>query len=110
MKRTVRCVGGRRANVPAEDIGSLWGLAEVLDCLDSPNRFGDGHYGELVAELRAADYDPAAFDQGGITARLAQLTPDTVSDEGKPPTGDRARHGGARRLTAEDVAVCTCGQ
>ena len=54
VKRTVRCVGGRRANVPAEDIGGLWGLAEVLDCLDRSNGFGDGHYGELVAELRAA--------------------------------------------------------
>ena len=64
----------------------------------------------LLLNCGRPDYDPAAFDQGGITARLAQLTPDTVSDEGKPPTGDRARHGGARRLTAEDVAVCTCGQ
>ncbi|MGW1563972.1 IS1096 element passenger TnpR family protein [Streptomyces sp. NPDC002144] len=109
VERTVRCAGGRRAGVPAEDIGGVWGLAEVLHCLDSPDGVGDGPYGELVAELRATGYDPAAFDQGGITARLAQLTPDTVSGEVKPPRGDRAGRGGARR-TAADVTVCTCGQ
>ncbi|MFI6357063.1 plasmid pRiA4b ORF-3 family protein [Streptomyces sp. NPDC050743] len=109
-ERTVRCVGGRRADVPAEDIGGVWGLAEVLECFDTPNGAGDSPYGELVTELRAAGYDPAAFDRDGITARLAQLTPDTVSGEAKPPTGDRAGGGGVRRLTAEDVALCTCGQ
>ncbi|MER5910907.1 plasmid pRiA4b ORF-3 family protein [Streptomyces sp. NPDC001982] len=109
-ERTVRCVGGRRADVPAEDIGGVWGLAEVLECLDAPDGAGDGPYGELVAELRAAGYDPAAFDRDGITARLAQLAPDTVSGKAKPPTGDRAGRGGVHRLTAEDVALCTCGQ
>ncbi|MCX4799250.1 plasmid pRiA4b ORF-3 family protein [Streptomyces sp. NBC_01242] len=109
-ERTVRCVGGRRADVPAEDIGGVWGLAEVLEFLDTPDGAGDGPYGELVAELRAAGYDPAAFDRDGITARLARLTPDTVSGRAKPPAGDRAGRGGVRRLTAEDVALCTCGQ
>ncbi|MFD9420124.1 hypothetical protein ACFWC9_36305 [Streptomyces goshikiensis] len=109
-ERAVRCVGGRRADVPAEDIGGVWGLAEVLEFLDTPDGAGDGPYGELVAELRAAGYDPAAFDRDGITARLAQLTPDTVSGNAKPPTGDGAGRGGVRRLTAEDVALCTCGQ
>lgn len=109
-ERTVRCVGGRRADVPAEDIGGVWGLAEVLEFLDTPDEAGDGPYGELVAELRAAGYDPAAFDLDGITARLARLTPDTVSGTAQPPAGDRAGHGGVRRLTAEDVASCTCGQ
>ncbi|MEV7237881.1 plasmid pRiA4b ORF-3 family protein [Streptomyces sp. NPDC051020] len=109
-ERTVRCVGGRRADVPAEDIGGVWGLAEVLGCLDAPEGAGAGPYGELVAELRGAGYDPAAFDRDGITARLAQLTPDTVSGKAKPPTGDRAGRGGVRRLTAEDVVLCTCGQ
>lgn len=83
-ERTVRCVGGRRADVPAEDIGGVWGLAEVLEFLDTPDGAGDGPYGELVAELRAAGYDPAAFDRDGITARLARLTPDTVSGRAKP--------------------------
>lgn len=109
-ERTVRCVGGRRADVPAEDIGGVWGLAEVLEFLDTPDGSGDGPYGELVAELRAAGYDPAAFDRDAITARLAQLTPDTVSGKAKPPAGARAGHGGVRRLTAEDVELCTCGQ
>lgn len=86
------------------------GLAEVLEFLDTPDGSGDGPYGELVAELRAAGYDPAAFDRDAITARLAQLTPDTVSGKAKPPAGARAGHGGVRRLTAEDVELCTCGQ
>ncbi|MFV5991939.1 plasmid pRiA4b ORF-3 family protein [Streptomyces sp. NPDC056231] len=109
-ERTVRCVGGRRADVPAEDIGGVWGLAGVLECLDAPDGAGDGPYGELVAELRAAGYDPAAFDRDGITGRLAQLMPDTVFGEAKPPAGGQAGRGGVRRLTAEDVASCTCGQ
>jgi hypothetical protein len=109
-ERTVRCIGGRRADVPAEDIGGAWGLAEVLELLEAPDGSGDGPYGELVAELRAAGYDPAAFDRDGITARLAELTPDTVSGATKPPARDRAGHGGVRRLTAEDVASCTCGR
>ncbi|MFJ3977142.1 hypothetical protein [Streptomyces sp. NPDC090021] len=108
-ERAVRCVGGRRADVPAEDIGGVWGLAEVLELLKSPDGDGDGPYGELVAELRAAGYDPAAFDRDGITARLARLTPDAVSGTAKPPTGDRGGRGGVRRLTADDVALCTCG-
>ncbi|AWZ06715.1 MULTISPECIES: plasmid pRiA4b ORF-3 family protein [unclassified Streptomyces] len=109
-ERAVRCVGGRRADVPAEDIGGVRGLAEVLEFLGTPDGAGDGPYGELVAELRAAGYDPAAFDRDGITARLARLTPDTVSGNAKPPTGEGAGRGGVRRLTAEDVALCTCGQ
>lgn len=68
-ERAVRCVGGRRADVPAEDIGGVWGLAEVLQSLDTPGGAGSGPHGELVAELRAAGYDPAAFDRDGITAR-----------------------------------------
>ncbi|MEV6028810.1 plasmid pRiA4b ORF-3 family protein [Streptomyces sp. NPDC052036] len=109
-QRTVRCVGGRRAGVPAEDIGGVWALAEVLELLDAPDGAADGPYHELVDELRAAGYDPAAFDRDGITARLAQLTPDTVSGKAKPSPGDRAGHGGARRLTAEDLTLCTWGQ
>ncbi|MFD8410892.1 hypothetical protein ACFV2Q_03830 [Streptomyces sp. NPDC059650] len=107
-ERTVRCVGGRRADVPAEDIGGVWGLAEVLEFLETSDGAGDGPYGELVTELRAAGYDPAAFDRDGITARLAQLTPDTVSGKAKPPTGDRVGRSNVRRLT-DDVALCTCG-
>jgi hypothetical protein len=109
-ERAVRCVGGRRADVPGEDIGGVWGLAEVLELLDGPDGAGHDLYGELVAELRAAGYDPAAFDRDGITARLALLTPDTVSGKAKPPAGDRAGRGGVGRLNAEDVALCTCGQ
>ncbi|MFG2386585.1 IS1096 element passenger TnpR family protein [Streptomyces avermitilis] len=109
-ERTVRCVGGRRADAPAEDIGGVSGLAEVLGFLDTPDGTWDGPYGELVAELRAAGYDPAAFDRDAITARLAEVTPDTVSGRPKPPAGDRSGRGGVRRLTAEDVALCTCGQ
>ncbi|OEJ23280.1 hypothetical protein AS594_00910 [Streptomyces agglomeratus] len=109
-ERTVRCVGGRRADAPAEDIGGVWGLAKVLEFLDTPDGAGDGPYGELVAELRAAGYDPAAFDRDGITARLAQLTPEAVSGKAKPPAGDRAGRGDVRRLTTADSALCNCGQ
>ncbi|WP_369394693.1 plasmid pRiA4b ORF-3 family protein [Streptomyces sp. CG1] len=109
-ERTVRCVGGHRADVPAENIGGVWRLAEVLELLDAPDEAGDSPYRDLVAALRAAGYDPAAFDRDRITARLARLTPDTVSGTAKPPGGDRGGRGGIRRLTAEEVALCTCGQ
>ncbi|WP_406252692.1 plasmid pRiA4b ORF-3 family protein [Streptomyces atratus] len=105
-ERTVRCVGGRRADVPAEDIGGAWGLAEVLELLDHPDRGGVDAYGGLVAELRAAGHDPAVFDPDKVTGRLARLTPDTVSARAGQPAG----RGSARQLTAEDVASCTCGR
>ncbi|MFI8194534.1 plasmid pRiA4b ORF-3 family protein [Streptomyces sp. NPDC085946] len=109
-ERTVRCVGGRRAGVPAEDIGGVWGLAKVLELLEAPDGAGNGPYGELAAELWATGYDPAAFSQDEITARLAHLTPDTVPGAMKPLVHNRAGHGGVRRLTDEDVALCTCGR
>jgi hypothetical protein len=109
-ERTVRCVGGRRADVPGEDIGGVWGLADVLELLDRPDGAEDDVHGELVAGLRAAGYDPAAFDRDGISERLARLTPDTASGTARQPAGGPAGRGGVRRLTADDVALCSCGQ
>ncbi|WP_411149571.1 plasmid pRiA4b ORF-3 family protein [Streptomyces sp. A30] len=109
-ERTVRCVGGRRADVPGEDIGGVWGLADVLELLDRPDGAEHDVHGELVAGLRAAGYDPAAFDRDEITGRLARLTPDRASGTARQPPGGPAGRGGVRRLTAEDVALCTCGR
>jgi hypothetical protein len=109
-ERTVRCAGGRRADVPGEDIGGVWGLADVLELLDRPDGAEHDVHGELVAGLRAAGYDPVAFDRDEINERLARLTPDTTSGTARRSAGDPAGRGGARRLTAEDVALCTCGQ
>ncbi|WP_406382679.1 plasmid pRiA4b ORF-3 family protein [Streptomyces sp. NBC_01618] len=109
-ERAVRCVGGRRADVPAEDIGGVWGLGEVLARLEVPDRAGDGPYDELVAELRSAGYDPAAFPRDGIAERLARLTPDTAPGTAKPSAGTRAGRGGGGQPAAEDTASCACGR
>ncbi|MFD9358441.1 plasmid pRiA4b ORF-3 family protein [Streptomyces sp. NPDC060031] len=102
--RAVRCTGGRRAHVPAEDIGGVRGLAEVLELLDHPDGAGHDPYGELIADLRAQGYDPAVFDKGEVTARLARLAVGTVS------AGAPAPREGVERLTARDVELCTCGR
>ncbi|MFB7210631.1 plasmid pRiA4b ORF-3 family protein [Streptomyces sp. NPDC056255] len=109
-ERAVRCVGGRRADVPAEDIGGVWGLGEVLARLEVPDRAEDGPYDELVAELRSAGYDPAAFPRDRIAERLASLTPDTVPGTTKPSAGTRAGRGGGEQPAAEDTASCACGR
>ncbi|MCX5161553.1 plasmid pRiA4b ORF-3 family protein [Streptomyces sp. NBC_00264] len=109
-ERAVRCVGGRRADVPAEDIGGVWGLGEVLARLEVPDRAGDGPFDELVAELRSAGYNPADFPRDGIAERLARLTPDMVPGTAKPPAGTRAGRGGGGQPAAEDTASCACGR
>ncbi|WP_405863655.1 plasmid pRiA4b ORF-3 family protein [Streptomyces sp. NBC_00005] len=109
-ERTVRCAGGRRADVPGEDIGGVWGLADVLELIECPDGAEHDVHGGLVAGLRAAGYDPAAFDRDEITERLTRLTPDMASGTARQSAGGPAGRGGARRLTAEDVALCTCGQ
>ncbi|MBA2945658.1 plasmid pRiA4b ORF-3 family protein [Streptomyces himalayensis] len=81
------CIGGRRAMPPAEDLGGVWGLAELLE------RYEDGerpiptvvrHGGEEWAEydslrdevlvgLYEEGFDPAAFDPAELTRELTQV-------------------------------------
>lgn len=109
VQRAVRCTGGRRADVPGEDIGGVWGLAEVLDALGDPDGAEHELHGELIARLSAGGYDPAAFDQDEITRRLARLVPDTVSGTGNPSRRGLAGSTLGRRPAAEEATGCACG-
>ncbi|MCY0933401.1 plasmid pRiA4b ORF-3 family protein [Streptomyces sp. H34-S4] len=109
-QRAVRCTGGRRADVPGEDLGGVWGLAEVLDLLGDADGADHELYGELIADLRAGGYDPAVFDQDEITRRLARLVPDTVSGAGKPSRGGPAGSTGGRRPAVQEAPGCVCGR
>ncbi|MBT2480848.1 plasmid pRiA4b ORF-3 family protein [Streptomyces sp. ISL-94] len=110
MQRAVRCTGGRRADVPGEDIGGVWGLAEVLDLLGDPDGAEHELHGELITGLSERGYNPSAFDQDEITRRLARLVPDTVSGTGKPSRRGLAGSTLGRRPAAEEVTGCACGR
>jgi hypothetical protein len=69
-----RCTGGRRAEPPAEDIGGIWGLEEIVYLVAHPKEEPPEHLGDLVAGLRAEGYDPGAFDPAELTRRLPSLS------------------------------------
>ncbi len=102
-----RCTGGRRAAAPAEDIGGIWGLEEVVYLVTHPEADPPEHFEDLVSHLREKGYDPGAFDPAELTVRLSGLTVRTAS------RGTRTRNGtrrGIQRLTSEDLEFCTCGR
>ncbi|MER6070935.1 plasmid pRiA4b ORF-3 family protein [Streptomyces sp. NPDC001817] len=81
------CTGGRRAMPDAEDLGGVWGLAELLQ------RYADGEQpsptivreggrewleydslrDEVLADLYEDGFDPAAFDASAVTDALADV-------------------------------------
>ncbi len=74
-----RCTGGRRAAPPAEDIGGIWGLEEVVYLVTRPEADPPGHFEDLVAQLREKGYDPGAFDPAELTVMLSGLTVRTAA-------------------------------
>ncbi|GEM_PF-623175 len=102
-----RCTGGRRAAPPAEDIGGIWGLAEVVHLVTHPEADPPEHLEELVGYLREKGYDPGAFDPAELTARLSGLTVRPAATATRTRTRTRRR---IQRLTGDDVEFCTCGQ
>jgi hypothetical protein len=94
-----RCTGGRRAAPPAEDIGGVWGLSEVVYLVTHPEAELPEDFEDLVSHLRGRGYDPAAFDPAeltgrlsGLTVRAAAKTPRTVSTV-SPQAGGKAGSG-----------------
>ena len=102
-----RCTGGRRAAPPAEDIGGIWGLEEVVYLVTHPEADPPEHFEDLVCQLREKGYDPGAFDPAELTARLSGLTVRTAAKATR--TRNRTRRG-IQRLTSEDLEFCTCGR
>src|SRR6266498_103527 len=102
-----RCTGGRRAAAPAEDIGGIWGLEEVVYLVTHPEADPPEHFRDLVCHLREKGYDPGAFDPAELTARLSGLTVRTATKA--PRTRNRTRRR-TQRLTSEDLEFCTCGR
>ena len=102
-----RCTGGRRAAAPAEDIGGIWGLEEVVYLVTHPEADPPGHFQDLVCHLREKGYDPGAFDPAELTARLSGLTVRTAAKATRTRNRTRRR---TQRLTSEDLEFCTCGR
>ncbi|MGH3281217.1 MAG: plasmid pRiA4b ORF-3 family protein, partial [Trebonia sp.] len=101
------CTDGRRAAVPAEDIGGIWGLHELVHLVTHPGEEPPEHLEDLVSYLREKGYDPGAFDCAELNARLATMP---VREADKPiRTRTRTRRQ-VQRLTSEDLEFCTCGQ
>ncbi|MGC1275241.1 MAG: plasmid pRiA4b ORF-3 family protein [Planctomycetaceae bacterium] len=63
-----RCVAGKQAG-PPEDVGGVWGYAELLDILADETHPEREERLEWVGE----DFDPAAFDQDAVNRELARL-------------------------------------
>ncbi len=62
------CVTGKRA-CPPEDCGGIWGYAELLEALASPNH--PEHASML--EWAGDDFDPEAFDLEAVNSMLRQI-------------------------------------
>ena len=108
-----RCTGGRRAEPPAEDIGGIWGLEEIVYLVGHPEEEPPEHLEDLVAELRDEGYDPGAFDPAELTRRLSGLSVRTAVKATRTVKPAKTRAGTPRkvqRLTSEDLESCTCGQ
>jgi hypothetical protein len=99
-----RCAGGRRAAPPAEDIGGVWGLEEVVYLVEHPGETPPEHFEDLVSHLRKTGYDPRAFDPAELSRELSGLALRTAAGG----TGKRSRRQ-VQRLTSDDVTMCTCG-
>ncbi|WP_405879943.1 plasmid pRiA4b ORF-3 family protein [Streptomyces sp. NBC_01136] len=81
------CTGGRRAMPASEDLGGVWGLAELLERYEDGERPSrtvvrhggeewteyDGLHDEVLADLYEEGFDPAAFDPAALTRALAQV-------------------------------------
>ena len=102
-----RCTGGRRAAPPAEDIGGIWGLEEVVYLVTHPEADPPEHFEDLVSRLREKGYDPGAFDPAELTVRLSGLTVRAAAKATRTRHGTRRR---LQRLTSEDLEFCTCGR
>lgn len=94
------CTGGRRAAPPAEDIGGVWGLHEIVSLVADPEGEVPEHWEDLVRHLRETGWDPAAFDQAELNKALAKFS-------APEPASSRKR---VAILTEDDLAYCTCGQ
>ncbi len=62
------CLTGKRA-CPPEDCGGIWGYAELLETLASP----DHPEHESILEWVGEDFDPEAFDPAEVNSRLARI-------------------------------------
>lgn len=102
-----RCTSGRRAAPPAEDIGGIWGLEEVVYLVTHPETDPPEHFEDLVSRLREKGYDPGTFDPAELTVRLSGLTVRTAAKAARTRNGTRRR---IKRLTSEDLVFCTCGR
>jgi hypothetical protein len=101
-----RCIQGRRASPPAEDIGGIWGLEAICHLVTHPEAEPPEHFEDLVQHLRENGFDPATFEPSDLTRRLSELTVRTAHR----PARTRKSQRRVQRLTNDDLDYCTCGQ
>ncbi len=102
-----RCTGGRRAAPPAEDIGGVWGLEEVVYLVTHPEADPPEHFEDLVGDLRTRGFDPGTFDPAELTVRLSGLAVRAAARTTSTRSRTRPR---IQRLTSADLEFCTCGR
>jgi Plasmid pRiA4b ORF-3-like protein len=102
-----RCTAGRRAASPAEDIGGLWGLEEIVYLVEHPQERPSEDFDGLVTHLRKRGWDPRAFDPGALSDQLSRMTVRTAAKGSGRKSATRRQ---VQRLTSDDLAFCTCGQ
>ncbi|GAA2243032.1 hypothetical protein GCM10010145_06840 [Streptomyces ruber] len=115
------CTGGRRAMPPAEDLGGVWALAELLGRYEAGERprptvvrHGGGGEEEkeyagphdaVLACLYEEGFDPAAFDPAGIGRALAGTRLRRTTGAGRG-----GRDGRRGRPVPPGTYRCECGE
>ncbi|WP_435211470.1 IS1096 element passenger TnpR family protein [Streptomyces sp. bgisy034] len=116
------CAGGRRAMPDAEDIGGVWGLADLLErYADGERPSGtvvrdggqewveyDGLRDEVLAGLHEHGFDPAAFDPAELTTALAQVPLRRAAGTRKKRR--KGRGGRGERQVPPGMYRCECGE
>ncbi|WMX45930.1 plasmid pRiA4b ORF-3 family protein [Streptomyces roseicoloratus] len=112
------CAGGRRAMPAAEDLGGVWGLAELLDRYADGERPKpavvrdggkewveyDGLHDEVLAGLYEEGFDPASFEPAALTGELAQVPLRRLAGPRK-----KRRGGPGARQIPPGTYRCECG-
>ncbi len=64
------CITGKRA-CPPEDVGGVWGYADILQAIADPNHAEHDEYLEWIGD----DFDPEAFDLEVVNESLQAIKP-----------------------------------
>jgi Plasmid pRiA4b ORF-3-like protein len=81
------CIAGKRA-CPPEDVGGVWGYAEMLESLSDPESERHNEYIEWLGE----DFYPEEFDLEGVNEALHSSKSRAEDEPESPPMSDAQKH------------------